>query len=207
MNPLFDRDARASETEAQRQHAATPKSPKPTLGFRWIPIRSLAPRHRPRILAHLLCAGRARPLSALRLRGQRRADRALRGPAGLQPRRGLRHLQPSPRTGGDGPPGLHGSSPVAPPGGGVRRFGGQGIARARLRRPSVRPCGAACAQPRHRQPAGACAVREHGHAAHRAQRRRAHRARRAGVAGLGQACPRKPGIARRGHGRRPCRRH
>jgi RimJ/RimL family protein N-acetyltransferase len=53
MNPLFDRDARGSETEAQRQHAAAPKSPKPTLGFRWIPIRSLAPRHRPRILAHL----------------------------------------------------------------------------------------------------------------------------------------------------------
>ncbi len=54
MDPLFDRDARASEAEAQRQHAATPQSPKPGLGFRWIPIRSLAPRHRPRILAHLL---------------------------------------------------------------------------------------------------------------------------------------------------------
>lgn len=53
MDPLFDRDARASEAEAQRQHVATPKSPKPTLGFRWIPIRSLAARHRPRILAHL----------------------------------------------------------------------------------------------------------------------------------------------------------
>lgn len=54
MDPLFDRDARASESEAQREHAAAPKSPKPPLGFRWIPIRSLAERHRPHILAHLL---------------------------------------------------------------------------------------------------------------------------------------------------------
>jgi RimJ/RimL family protein N-acetyltransferase len=28
-----------------------------SLGFRWIPIRSLAPRHRPRILSHLLAMG------------------------------------------------------------------------------------------------------------------------------------------------------
>ena len=53
MDPLFDRDARASETEAQRQHAATPTAPKPALGFRWIPIRTLAAQNRPRILAHL----------------------------------------------------------------------------------------------------------------------------------------------------------
>lgn len=35
----------------------TPASPAPTeatTGFRWVPIRSLAPRHRPRILDHLL---------------------------------------------------------------------------------------------------------------------------------------------------------
>jgi ribosomal protein S18 acetylase RimI-like enzyme len=54
MDPLFDRDARATETEAQREHTATPKSPKPAFGFRWIPILSLEARHRPRILAHLL---------------------------------------------------------------------------------------------------------------------------------------------------------
>jgi RimJ/RimL family protein N-acetyltransferase len=54
MDPLFDRDARAVEAEAQRQHAAPPSSTKPTLGFRWIPIRSLAARHRPHIVAHLL---------------------------------------------------------------------------------------------------------------------------------------------------------
>jgi len=54
MDPLFDRDARVGEAEAQRLHAATPKAQKPSLGLRWIPIRSLAARHRPRILAHLL---------------------------------------------------------------------------------------------------------------------------------------------------------
>jgi GNAT superfamily N-acetyltransferase len=54
VDPLFDRDARATETEAQRIHTATPKSPKPAFSFRWIPILSLEAQHRPRILAHLL---------------------------------------------------------------------------------------------------------------------------------------------------------
>ena len=54
MDPLFDRDARTNEVEAQRQHTATPKAAKPALGFRWIPIRSLAAQYRPCILAHLL---------------------------------------------------------------------------------------------------------------------------------------------------------
>lgn len=53
MDPLFDREARADETDAQRQQAQ-PKASKPAFGLRWIPIRSLAARHRPRILAHLL---------------------------------------------------------------------------------------------------------------------------------------------------------
>lgn len=52
MDSLFDRDARVNEVKAQRQHTATPKAPAP--GLRWIPIRSLAARDRPRILAHLL---------------------------------------------------------------------------------------------------------------------------------------------------------
>ena len=50
MDPLFDRDARVGEAEARE----TPAPSKSAFGFRWIPIRSLAPRHRPRILAHLL---------------------------------------------------------------------------------------------------------------------------------------------------------
>jgi len=54
MDPLFDREARASESESQRQQVATPQRTKPAFGFRWVPIRSLAARHRPRILAHLL---------------------------------------------------------------------------------------------------------------------------------------------------------
>ena len=54
MDPLFDRDARATEAEAQRDRTATPKSAKPAFAFRWIPILSLEARHRPRILAHLL---------------------------------------------------------------------------------------------------------------------------------------------------------
>jgi GNAT superfamily N-acetyltransferase len=33
------------------------KPAKPRIGFKWIPIRSLAPRHRPRILSHLLALG------------------------------------------------------------------------------------------------------------------------------------------------------
>jgi len=49
MDSLFDREERA-----QPEPHATPPTPKPRLGFRWVPIRSLAPRHRPRILSHLL---------------------------------------------------------------------------------------------------------------------------------------------------------
>jgi RimJ/RimL family protein N-acetyltransferase len=54
MDPLFDREARASESESQRRHVVTSKPGKPAFGFRWVPIRSLAARHRLRILAHLL---------------------------------------------------------------------------------------------------------------------------------------------------------
>jgi GNAT superfamily N-acetyltransferase len=36
---------------------ATGPAPRGADGFQWIPIRSLAPRHRPRILAHLLALG------------------------------------------------------------------------------------------------------------------------------------------------------
>lgn len=54
MDPLFDLKARAAEADTlRRQNAAG--APKPV--FRWIPIRTLAPRHRPRILAHLLALG------------------------------------------------------------------------------------------------------------------------------------------------------
>jgi RimJ/RimL family protein N-acetyltransferase len=49
MSSLFHREDRARpEDEGAAQ------APKPRLGFRWVPIRSLAARHRPRILAHLL---------------------------------------------------------------------------------------------------------------------------------------------------------
>ena len=37
-----------------KSQQAQPKASKPAFGLRWIPIRSLAARHRPRILAHLL---------------------------------------------------------------------------------------------------------------------------------------------------------
>jgi ribosomal protein S18 acetylase RimI-like enzyme len=53
MEPLFDRDNRVSE-HASHQVQASPKTAKPAFGFRWIPIRSLAARHQPRILSHLL---------------------------------------------------------------------------------------------------------------------------------------------------------
>ena len=53
MDSLFDREARRGETESQRPPAAQPLTAKPSLGFRWIPIRSLAARHRPLILTHL----------------------------------------------------------------------------------------------------------------------------------------------------------
>ena len=46
MEPLFDREER---------HTETPSRPSaPRSGFRWIPVRSLAARHRPRVLRHLL---------------------------------------------------------------------------------------------------------------------------------------------------------
>jgi GNAT superfamily N-acetyltransferase len=48
MDPLFHREERVDEIEDHR-HAS-----KPPFGFKWIPIRSLASRHRPRILSHLL---------------------------------------------------------------------------------------------------------------------------------------------------------
>ena len=53
MDPLFHRDQRASTVE---EPAPTKKAAdaKPAFGFRWIPIRSLSDRHRPRILGHLL---------------------------------------------------------------------------------------------------------------------------------------------------------
>lgn len=51
MKPLFDRAER--RIDPPDRHGAPP-SAKPVFGFRWIPIRSLAPRHRPRILRHLL---------------------------------------------------------------------------------------------------------------------------------------------------------
>jgi len=53
MDPLFHREERhpaSDDHSAQREKAAA----KPAFGFRWIPIRSLSERHRPRILAHLL---------------------------------------------------------------------------------------------------------------------------------------------------------
>jgi GNAT superfamily N-acetyltransferase len=54
----FDRDLQNPQAEprlgeAEPSAARTRSSP----GFKWIPIRSLAPRHRPRILHHLLALG------------------------------------------------------------------------------------------------------------------------------------------------------
>jgi GNAT superfamily N-acetyltransferase len=51
MEPLFDREDRRTES---LQSGSTAPRAKPPFGFRWIPIRSLAARHRPRILRHLL---------------------------------------------------------------------------------------------------------------------------------------------------------
>jgi ribosomal protein S18 acetylase RimI-like enzyme len=52
MDSLFHREERvkASEDRMSNPQKAAPKS---AFGFRWIPIRSLAARHRPRILSHL----------------------------------------------------------------------------------------------------------------------------------------------------------
>ena len=53
MDPLFHREERMNTSE-ERQPNPEKSAPKPAFGFRWIPIRSLASRHRPRILSHLL---------------------------------------------------------------------------------------------------------------------------------------------------------
>ncbi len=52
MDSLFDPHQRDSgDGSVAAPEGAAPARPP---GFRWIPIRSLAPRHRPRILSHLL---------------------------------------------------------------------------------------------------------------------------------------------------------
>lgn len=51
MDTLFDREQRHAEAP-ERHGAARPA--KPAFGLRWIPVRTLAPRHRPRLLKHLL---------------------------------------------------------------------------------------------------------------------------------------------------------
>jgi GNAT superfamily N-acetyltransferase len=52
MNPLFHRDERMN-TAKEHAPLADKAASKPAFGFRWVPIRSLAARHRPRILTHL----------------------------------------------------------------------------------------------------------------------------------------------------------
>ena len=49
MDSLFDREQRDTASEAP---PAAPRS-KPRSGFRWIPIRKLTARHRPRMESHL----------------------------------------------------------------------------------------------------------------------------------------------------------
>lgn len=51
MEPFFDSDERHAET--QSRHGAG-QAAKPAFGFRWIPVRSLAARHRSRVRSHLL---------------------------------------------------------------------------------------------------------------------------------------------------------
>jgi len=53
MDPLFHREERGNVVD-EHVAAAKPAPSKPAFGFRWIPIRSLADRHRPRILGHLV---------------------------------------------------------------------------------------------------------------------------------------------------------
>lgn len=56
MNPLLHREGRANMVD-KPVAPAKPAASKPAFGFRWVPIRSLADRHRPRILGHLLALG------------------------------------------------------------------------------------------------------------------------------------------------------
>jgi len=51
MDPLFQREERHAQTQEGRSEAS---AEEPSRGFRWIPIRTLAARHRPRISSHLL---------------------------------------------------------------------------------------------------------------------------------------------------------
>ncbi len=54
---ILGRPGLRAERHGRVDDEATPPEPKPA--FRWVPIRSLAERHRPRILAHLLALGEA----------------------------------------------------------------------------------------------------------------------------------------------------
>jgi len=56
MNPLLYPEGRANMVDKPAA-PAKPAASKPAFGFRWVPIRSLADRHRPRILGHLLALG------------------------------------------------------------------------------------------------------------------------------------------------------
>jgi len=56
MDSLFHREVRAKMVD-EHGSPSKPAASKPAFGFRWVPIRSLADRHRTRILAHLLALG------------------------------------------------------------------------------------------------------------------------------------------------------
>lgn len=51
MDALFNREQRQGEPQQQR---GTSRPTRPACRTRWIPVRTLAPKHRPRILRHLL---------------------------------------------------------------------------------------------------------------------------------------------------------
>jgi ribosomal protein S18 acetylase RimI-like enzyme len=53
MDSLFHREERINEIENQPPRTEKPEA-KPAFSIRWVPIRSLAARHRPRILSHIL---------------------------------------------------------------------------------------------------------------------------------------------------------
>ena len=166
---------------------SAPSAPRP--GRSWVPIRSLGPRHRERIAAHLIEPRRALALPSFRLCRQRRPDPPLRRHARLRARRGVRHLQPPPRADRPRPPGAPRRRCVARPGGGVgiRRLGPAQGAAARLWPTPVRARHAARPQPPRRDDVHPCAEREHRHAEAGAKRRRDDRARRIRVRGLAEA--------------------
>ena len=137
MNPTRDRfrGSRpvAADPPRRRSLRRPPRRRRTRASWSWVPIRSLGPRHRERIVAHLLALDeRSRYLRF----GYPATDgqiRPLRRHARFRARRGVRHLQSPPRTDRHGAPGPPRRRTIAQPSAATSEFGVSVLPQARRR--------------------------------------------------------------------------